>query len=194
MIGVLEPVDPEMPLATLYIIARKPLSQRLEIKVDDIVETTLLDGDKGCIIRTNLNAEASQMRDLIGSELKRVKYSTQQFFNFYRPDFKNGEKVTLLGTETYRDQRCYKMRYEYPNGLKTVRYFSVVDDTLVSTVTENGVESVGVGSQTVAGIKFPQKVEYYEGDRKLHTIVLNEVQVNKPLTAGIFDIPAGDPQ
>ncbi|MGZ0655945.1 hypothetical protein ACWPKO_10080 [Coraliomargarita sp. W4R53] len=194
LLGRLEPVDPDMPSATLLIVARKPLSQRLEIKVDDIVETTILDGNRGCIIRSNLNAGASQMRDLIRPELERVTYSTHQFFNFYRPDFKNGEKVSLVGTENYRDQRCYKLLYEYPGGLKTVRYFSVADDTLVSTVTENGVESVGIGSQTVGGIKFPEKIEYYEGDRKLHTIVLYKVDVNKPLTAGIFDIPEGDTQ
>jgi len=194
LIGTLLPADPEAPTATLLIVARKPLSQRLEIKVDDIVETTILDGDHGCIIRSNLNADASQMRDLIGAEHMRVAYSTRQFFNFYRPDFKNGEKVTLQGTETYRDERCYKLLYEYPDGLQTVRYFSMADDRLVATITENGVETIGVGTQTVGGIKFPQEVEYYEGGRKLHTILLSEIQVNKPLSAGIFNIPAGDTQ
>ena len=86
------------------------------------------------------------------------------------------------------------MRYQYSEGLQTIRYFSVEDDTLVSTITENGVESIGVGSQTVGGIKFPAKIEYYEGARKLHTIVLHEVVVNKPLTAGVFAIPEGDTQ
>jgi len=161
----------------------------MEIKVDDIVETTLLHGDKGCIIRSNLNAEASQMRDLIGPELKRVTYSTRQLFNFYRPDFKNGEKVSLQGIESHRGQRCYKLLYEYPDGLSTLRYFSIVDDTLVSTITENGVESLGVGSQTIDGIRFPERIEYYEGERKLHTIVVREVKVNQPLASGIFDIP-----
>jgi hypothetical protein len=63
---------------------------------------------------------------------------------------------------------------------------------LVSTVTENGVESVGIGSQLVGGIQFPKQIDYFERGRKLHTIVLEEIQVNKPLTAGIFDIPEGD--
>ena len=194
LVGRLEPVDPKMPSAMLLIVARKPLSQRLEIKVDDIVETTILDGDRGCIIRSNLNAEASQMRDLTDPELERVIYSTRQFFNFYRPNFKNGEKVSLVGTETYRDERCYKLLYEFPNGLQTVRYFSVLDDTLVSTISENGLESIGLGSQTVGGIKFPKEIEYYQEGLKLHTIVLDVVKINIPLTAGIFSIPEGDIQ
>lgn len=194
LIGSLEPADPEMPSATLLIVARKPASQRLEIKVDDIVETTILKGNKGCIIRSNLSADASQMRDLIGPELERVRYSTRQFFNFYRPDFKNGEKVSHEGIENHRGQRAYKLAYQYPGGLETVRYFSVEDDTLVATITENGVESIGVGSQVADGIKFPERIEYYEGERKLHTIVLSEIKVNKPLRSGIFEIPEGDTQ
>lgn len=200
LIGRLEPADREMPSATLFIVVRKPASQRLEIKVDDIVETTILNGKKGCIIRSNLNADASQMRDLIGPELERVLYSTRQFFNFYRPDFKNGEKVSLEGIVNHRGQRAYKLRYQYPGdsgesgGLETVRYFSLSDDTLLATVIENGVESLGLGSQNVGGIKFPERIEYYEGERKLHTIVLSEVKVNKPLTSGIFEIPEGDSQ
>jgi hypothetical protein len=192
--GQLEPANSEMPPATILIVARKPLSQRLEIKIDDIVETTILDCGKGCIIRSNLNADASQMRDLIGPELDRVTFSTRQFFNFYRPDFKHGETVSFQGTETYRGERCYKLLYEYPEGLKTIRYFSMANDTLVSTVTENGVESIGTDLVSVEGIKFPQRIDYYEGERKLHTIVLHEIKVNKPLPAGIFEIPQGDTQ
>jgi hypothetical protein len=194
LVGRLEPVDRNMPAATLLIVLRKPLSQRLEIKVDDIVETTILDGNRGCIIRSKLKATVSRMRDLTEPELKRVVYSTRQFFNFYRPDFKNGEKVSLVGTETHREVRSYKLLYEYPEGLQTYRYFSVADEALVSTIGENGLESVGVGSQIVAGIKFPERIDYYEGDRKLHTIVLDAVKVNKPLTTGIFSIPQGDTQ
>ncbi len=194
IVGGLQPVDPEIPSATLLIIARKPNSQRMEIKVDDIVETTILNGDHGCIIRSNLNAGASQMRDLVGPELERVLYNTRQFFNFYRPDFRNGETVRLEGIETRQETRSYKLRYSYPGGLETIRYFSVEDDTLVSTITENGVESVGSGSQVVDGIQFPKQVDYFEGERKLHTIVLQEIEVNKPLTAGIFEIPEGDQQ
>jgi hypothetical protein len=178
----------------LVIIARKPGSQRLELRVDDIVETTIVDGDKGCIIRSNLNADASQMRDLLGSELERVVHSARQLFSFYQPDFKNGEQVSLEGIETRRGQRVHKLVYRYPGGLETIRYFSIEDDTLVATVTDNGVASVGVGAQRIGGIKFPERIEYYEGGRKLHTIVLNQVEVNKPLPAGIFDVPEGEVQ
>jgi hypothetical protein len=189
MVGNLEPADPKVPAATVLIIARKPCSQRLEIRVDDMVETTILNGRKACLIRSNLKEDASQMRELTGPELERVYYSTRQFFNFYRPDFKNGERVSYEGIVTHRETRAHKLKYSYPDDMETIRYFSVEDDTLVATITDHGVESVNRGAQVVKGIKYPESIDYYEAGRKLHTITFSEVQVNEPLKAGIFEIP-----
>ena len=189
MVGELIPADPKVPAATVYIVARKPESQRLEIRVDDLVETTILNGGEACIIRSNLKADRSQMRELTLPERERVLYSTRQFFNFYRPDFKNGEKVSYQGIQKHRGQRAHKITYAYPNGLETIRYFSVDEDKLVSVITENGVESINQGSQVVAGVKYPESIDYYENGRKLHTINFSEIEVNQPLSAGIFNIP-----
>jgi hypothetical protein len=189
MLGGLEPADPKVPAATVLIIARKPQSQRLEIRVDDMVETTILNCKKACIIRSNLKEDASQMRELSGAELERVRHSTRQFFSFFRPDFKNGEQVSHEGIVNHRDARCHKIKYSYPDGLETIRYFSVEDDTLVATITDSDVESVNRGAQIVKGVKYPESIDYYEDGRKLHTINFSEIQVNEPLTAGIFEIP-----
>ncbi|MFU8848456.1 MAG: hypothetical protein ACNA77_07040 [Opitutales bacterium] len=192
MIGNLDPADPKVPAATVFIVARKPFSQRLEIRVDDMVETTILNCRKACIIRSNLKEEASQMRELTGQELERVRYSSRQFFNFFRPDFKNGERVSYEGLVTHRDVRAHKLRYTYPDGLETIRFFSVKDDTLVATITDNGVESVNRGTQIVKGIKYPQTIDYFEDGRKLHSIHFSEIEVNQPLAAGIFKVPSAD--
>lgn len=189
MLGSLEPADSKVPAATVLIIARKPCSQRLEIRVDDMVETTILNGGKACIIRSNLKEEGAQMRKLTGPELERVRYSTRQFFNFYRPDFKNGERASYEGMVTHRDNRSHQIKYSYPGGLETIRYFSVGEDSLVAMITDNGVESVNRGTQVLKGIKYPESIDYYEDGRKLHTIQLSEVQVNAPLAAGIFELP-----
>lgn len=191
MNGSLDPVDSKMPPAALLIVARKPCSQRMEIRIDDTVETHILNGENGCIIRSNLQAGASQMRSLTPQEHARVAFSTRQFFSFYRPDFKNGERVTYEGIEQRMGIRCHKLVYVYPDGLTTIRYFSVDEDKLISTVTENKVESVSVGLQNIGGIRFPEKIDYYEDGRKLHSVVLRSIVVNKPLQEGIFDIPKG---
>lgn len=189
MVGKLEPVDSTMPAANVLIIARKPCSQRMEIKLDDIVETTLMSAGEGALVRSNLAEGASKMRMLSQPELDRVAYSTRQFFSFYRPEFKRGERVSHAGVELRQGVRCNQLHYAYPDGLTTRRYFSVETDQLISTVTENGVEIVPRGLQTEQGIRFPQRVDYYEGDTKLHSITLTKVIVNKPLPEGIFDLP-----
>jgi hypothetical protein len=193
MNGWIEPSESKMPRAGILVIARKPCSQRLEVKVDDLVETTILEGDSGCIIRSNLNDpdNRSQIRVMADEELKRVAFSTRQFFSFYGADFKRGERVEYVGIEQRRGLRCHKLRYSYPDGISTTRYFAVNDDTLVSTVTDKGVESVEMGEQVIAGIKFPKRVEYYQDNKLLHTLVVRQVEVNKPLQRGIFTIPTG---
>ncbi len=193
MKGWIEPAESKLPGAKVLIISRKPCSQRLEVKVDDLVETTILDGDSGCIIRSNLSdtAKRSQMRTMTEEELQRVVFNTRQLFSFFGADFKSGEQIKHEGIEQRRGVRCHKLLYSYPDGLKTTRYFAVNDDTLVSTVTDQGVESVEVGERIVDGIKFPKRVEYYQDGKMLHTMVISEVKVNKPLKRGIFTIPTG---
>ena len=189
--GRLDPNGTNVPEATLVIIARKPSSQRMEIRIDDIIETHILNGEEACIIRSNLQEGASQMRKLTPPEHARVVFSTRQFFSFYRPDFKNGETVTYEGIEQRQGLRCHKLSYAYPNGLSTTRFFSLNNDKLVSTITENKLESVGVGVQNIGGIRFPEAIEYYEDGAKLHTIYLSSIKTNKPLQEGVFDIPKG---
>lgn len=189
MFGKLEPVDSKMPAATLSIIARKPCSQRMEIKLDDLVETTLMSEGEGALVRSNMAEGASKMRMLSQPELDRVAYSTRQFFSFYRPEFKLGERVSYAGVESRQGVLCNKLSYAYSDGLATLRYFSVETDQLISTVTESGVEIVPRGQQAEQGIRFPERVDYYEGDKKLHSIILKKIIVNKPLPEGIFDLP-----
>ena len=189
--GSLKPNKSDVSPVSLMIIARKPSSQRMEIRIDDIVETHILNCDRACIIRSNLEGGLSQMRALNQVERERVQFSTRSFFNFYRPDYKNGEAVTYEGIEQRRGIRCHKLKYAYPDGMTTTRYFSVNGDELVSTISENKLESVSLGEQNIGGIRFPEAIEYYEEGSKLHTVYLSSVLTNKPLPEGIFNIPKG---
>lgn len=192
MLGRIEPSAAGLPDAAIMIVARKPTSQRLEVRMDDLVETTIVEGDHGCVVRTNLSQEGSQMRTLTDEELKRVTLNTRQLFSFYRPDAVRGEQVEYAGIEQRRGVRSHKLIYTLPDGMATTRYFSVTEHSLVSSVSDKGIETVAVGEQVVGGIRFPERVESYEGGTLLHTLVLTEVFANKPLPAGIFSIPRGE--
>ncbi|MEM7790423.1 MAG: hypothetical protein AAF546_03385 [Verrucomicrobiota bacterium] len=187
--GRIIPDDETMPDAKIMIIARKPLSQRLEVKMGDVIETTILRGKRGCMIRSNLQMEASKMRMLTKPEMEHVTVSTRQFFSFYKPDQKNGEQVTHEGIELLQGMRCHKLVYTYPSGTKTTRYFSLEDHSLVATISNTGVVSVPLGRQRIGGIRYPESIEFYENNVKLHTIAIDVIRVNKPLEAGLFSIP-----
>ena len=190
--GKVIPANPKMPEASLVIIARKPTSQRLEVRVGDLVESTIVRGIFGAVIRSNENPASTQVPDarpLGEKELERVKYNTRQSFSFFQPDYKSGETVEHAGIEQHRGVRCHKLIYTHPKGMQMTRYFSVSDDTLVASVTDTGTESVELEHQVINGIKFPSKVEYYDSQKKLHTIEMSQIEANKPLPVGIFDIP-----
>ncbi|MGK0176512.1 MAG: hypothetical protein ACI91V_000375 [Lentimonas sp.] len=191
MSGTIDPAEPNLPSADVILIARKPCSQRLEVRIDNLIETTLLEGQSGCIIQSNLDStdKRSQLRMMTVEEIRRMAFNTRQLFNFYRKNLGNGESVNDEGIEQWRGLRCHKLVYSYPDRVSITRYFSVDDKKLVSTTTDKGVESVEIGNQTVNGIKFPKRIEYYLEDKLLHTLVLETIEVNKPLEVGIFTIP-----
>ena len=117
-----------------------------------------------------------------------MAFNTRQLFNFYREDVSRGETVRYEGIEQRWKTQCHKLVYTYPDGALTIRYFSVDSDKLISTITDKGVENVEIGAQTVEGILFPRQIDYYQGEQLLHTLILETIEVNKPLRAGIFTI------
>ncbi|NQY33237.1 MAG: hypothetical protein HRT56_08725 [Coraliomargarita sp.] len=189
--GRILPSDPAVPEAIVHIVARKPRSQRLEVRVGEVVETTILDGKEACMIRSNLSDDRShRMRKLSETEKQRISVSTRQMFSYFRPHYRGGEKITYEGIEQRRGVRSHKLVYTYPDdGPSTTRFFAVNDDTLVAVITDQGVESVEVGQQVVEGINFPKKIDYFQGGKKLHTLVLQKIKVNKPLGEDVFAIP-----
>ena len=190
MSGYIEPADSKLPGARILMIARKPCSQRLEVSVGTLVETTLLEGQSGCIIHSNTESTVkdSQFRRMTDEEIRRMAFNTRQLFNFYREDFRNSESVRHEGIEQRRGIQCHKLVYSYPDGISITRYFSVDSKKLVSTITDKGVESVEIGNRIVDGIRFPRRIDYYEEGKLLHTLVLKTIEVNKPLQVGVFNI------
>jgi hypothetical protein len=190
--GQIEPANPKLMPAEVLLVARKPSSQRLEVLIDDIVETTLLHGDKGVLIRSSPSDGLSSMRPLSASELESIRQSTHHLFCFYEPDLQNFEHVRHIGTTNWREQFCDVLVYNAPIGRKTVRYFSRKDARLVATIREQAgekIEIVEAGDLVVDGVRFPKTQYYYQDGKLLHRFSITEVEINNALEAGIFDIP-----
>lgn len=189
--GRILPATPEMPEARIMLTARRPLSQRLEVQIGDIIETTLLNGKRGCLMRSSASMRGShQMRALSPQESERLQLSTVNLFSFYRPDVRSGENLTYEGIVLYRGVRCHHLVYTCPDGSTTTRYFAISDNRCVSSRDCFGVETVESGGQFVGGIRFPEKIESFQGGQLLHTLVLEKILVNKPLRVGVFSVPS----
>ena len=189
MVGALVHDTRRVPPAKIVIIASKPTSQRMEVRIEDLVETTFFNAGEGCLVRSTAAKEKSQMRWLSVPELERVGYNTRQLFSYYRPDVKNGEHISYQGVESRHGVNCHKLHYAYPDGLTTIRYFSTQTAALVSTIIDSGIESVTVESSRVQGILFPRRIDYYDAGKKTHSITFSKIIVNNSLPEGIFDFP-----
>ncbi|MGC6456644.1 MAG: hypothetical protein ACON46_09005 [Coraliomargaritaceae bacterium] len=188
--GRILPAAPDIPEAKVLLTARRPLSQRLEVRIDDLMETTILNGKRSCMIRSNSSVDGShQMRSLTAKEAERFRLSTLNFFNFYRPDSPGGETLTYGGIVLHRGVRCHRLVYTCPDGSFTTRFFAVSNGRFLSERNCRGIETVEMGEQSIGGIRFPQKIESFQDGRLLHTFIVEKVQVNKPLQAGIFTVP-----
>jgi hypothetical protein len=190
--GQVKPSDPKLMPAKVILTARKPCSQRLEIYVDDILETTILHGGEAVLIRSHEKEGLSQMRVLSDSERQCLEQSTRNMFNFYSPDLKNGELARYDGISRYRGKMCDLITYTCPGKTKILRYFSRKEAKLVATIREvsgEQVEIVEEGDLFVDGVRFPRAQLYFQDRRPLHRMEVDKVLVNSVLKEGIFDIP-----
>ena len=154
--GRIIPATPDIE-AKVTLTVRRPLSQRLEVRIDDLVETTILNGMRSCMIRSNSSVKDShQMRSLSSKEAVRFRLSTLNFFSFYRPDSAGGETLTYAGIVFHRGERCHQLVYTCPDGSRTIRFFAVSDCRLISERNCRGIETVEMGEQAVGGIRFPK--------------------------------------
>lgn len=191
IIGRILPAAPDMPDAKVHLTARRPLSQRLEVKIDDIVETTIINGARSCMMRCNASVDDSHhMRPLSAKEAARLRFSTVNLFSFYRPDTRSGETLDYGGIVLHRGMRCHRLIYSCPDGSTSTRYFTVSNNRLISSLNCRGIETVESGEQSVGGIRFPRKIDSFQDGRLLHTFLLEQILVNKPLRAGVFTVPA----
>ncbi len=190
--GRVQPQDSKLMPAKVVLTARKPCSQRLEIYVDDIVETTILHGGEAVVIRAHEKEGLGQMRPLSQAERECLEHSTRNLFNFYTPDNKHGENASYAGIAKHRGQICDVIVYNRPGRTKTLRYFSRKEAKLVATIQEVSGEQVEVvedGDLYVDGIRFPRAQLYFQDKQPLHRMEVDKVLVNSVLEEGIFDIP-----
>lgn len=192
LVGRLTPFGSDKPSARLVVIAQKPCYHRFELRYEHVVETTLCDGQRACILRAKLPDGRPQMRWLDASQVEAINQSVHHLFHFYKPKVQSGENILYAGTTQRHQQNCHRIVYRYPDGKQTIRYFNCVSGRLVSVVDWNGREAEVLTWSQVQGVHYPKRVVFSKQGKALHTIDYMQIVANNHLDTGLFAMPKID--
>lgn len=192
LVGRLTPIGADKLSARLVVIAKKPRYHRFELRYQHVVETTLCDGQKACILRAKLPDGRPQMRWLDATEVEAINQSVHHLFHFYQAKVDSGESIRYTGTTQRHQQSCYRLAYRYPDGKQTIRYFNRLSGRLVSVVDWNGLEAEVLTWSQVQGVYYPKQVAYSKYGKSLHTIDYTQIVANNHLDESVFAMPEID--
>ena len=138
LVGRLTPFGADEPSARLVVIAQKPCYHRFELRYEHVVETTLCDGQRACILRAKLPDGRPQMRWLDAAQVEAIHQSVHHLFHFYRPT-QQGENVRC-GTTSVTSKTAIALSIVIQMETND-QCFNCVSGRLVSVVDWNGREA-----------------------------------------------------
>jgi outer membrane lipoprotein-sorting protein len=172
------------------IIFQKPYRQRIVLRSDKGIETTVLDGYDGWIRRAEAGREnQSQITLLESSQIKRLRANVWENLFFHRGIEERGGRVEYQGEADVDGKHCAVLVFMHPDGISFTRYFDKSTGQLVKTITENGGEIREEGELQVNGIRYPKILINKAPDGQTATITFDSIRVNEPLPASDFAVP-----
>ena len=108
-VGQLTLTGADKPSARLVVIAKKPNYHRFELRYEYVVETTLCNGQKACILRAQLPNGRPQMRWLEEAEVEAINQRMHHLFNFYKANSQCEETIRYAGTTQRHQQICHRI-------------------------------------------------------------------------------------
>lgn len=178
---------------TIVLDFMRPMHQRLRLDSEVLRETTGVNGYEGWReIINKQNPERSGIEVLGTTQVQYLLANAQENLNFFKgPEGVRGAEMRLLGEKNMEGKDCWEVLYTYPSGLKYTRYFDKSSGDLVATMSgDTGHKMVEKGTISSGGIRFPEEVHTYHNGELLRYVVFEEIKVNEPMNAAIFDFPA----
>lgn len=172
------------------IIFQNPYRQRIVLRSDNGLETTVLDGYDGWIRRSEIGKEAEAQFTLLEStQIKRLRANTWENLSFYRGIEKRGGRVEYQGEADVEAKPCIVLDFLHTDNISFTRYFEKSTGLLIKTVTENGGEIREEGEIIVNGIRYPKVLINKSPEGQVATITFDSIKVNEPLPAAEFAVP-----
>lgn len=169
---------------------QQPYRQRIVLRSDKSVETTVLDGYDGWFRRAETGKEnKAQLNLLESSQIKRLRANTWENLSFYRGIDARGGRVDYKGEADVDGKTCVILAFVHSDNISFTRYFDKATGLLIKTITEVGGEIREQGEIIVNGIRYPKVLINKAPDGQVATITFDSIKVNEPVPAAEFAVP-----
>jgi len=172
------------------ISCQNPYRQRIVLRTDNSVETTVLDGYDGWYRRAETGKENRARFTLLElPQIKRLRANTWEELSFYRGIEKRGGRVEYRGESEVDGKTCVVLAFIHADNISFTRYFDKTSGMRLKSVTESGGEIREEGEILVDGIHYPKRLINKSPDGQTATITFESVKVNEPLPVAEFAMP-----
>jgi len=172
------------------ISCQKPDRQRIVLRTDKTVETTVLDGYDGWFRRAESGKEDKAQITLLESpQIRRLRANTWEELSFYRGIEDRGGRVEYRGEAEVDGKICFVLAFIHSDNISFTRYFDKTTGMRIKSVTESGGEIREEGEIMVNGIHYPKVLINKSPDGQTATITFDSVKVNEPLPGTEFAMP-----
>ncbi len=169
---------------------KKPRSQRSEFISANGTEIEATDGYEGWALGVDNNGQKKMAIIMAPKLASYIDTSFENLYFFRGPLQRYGGTVNYEGDETFQGAKCYKLSFNYPNGLTFFRYFDQKTYQLVGTVTDEGhTLIIETGSLVVNNVTFPTTIQSFLDGKLTRTMKFTKIVINQPIDDSQFEVP-----
>lgn len=185
---LLDPKGEEIP-GEFRMFLQKPMSQRIEVQIGDVVDIRCTNGLEGYHMRYNKRSGQKRITVVDSGQLETMIVGALENLNFLRVTEHRRRNVWFRERVEYQGSLCYKLRFVYNDGLYYERFIDVENGRILLTQDSNGLQIHQRGEVYANGIRFPKTLESYKDQKHLNTLKIDLALLNRKIPETFFDFP-----
>lgn len=179
---------------TIKIIFQKPMQQRMEVVRGEVGEVTALNDFDAWRKVYDVKDETRWSVSLLEiPKIRELQANTWENLYFYEGIEKRRGRIENQGFEDLDGEKCAKLVFHHPKGIRFTRFFDVETGRLLMTRTHEGAEIRETGEIRVDGVLFPETITMSKNGEVVNEIHFRDVTLNKEFDESLFDVPSFAP-
>lgn len=174
------------------IYLKKPFYQRAERTDGKRRLVVAIDDLEGWVMqeRTLESGEVERMVvPMHAGDFRRMLFNTMENLYFYKGIEKTRGEIVNKGVARFGNTPCAVLDFVYDSETIYRRYFDLKTGRLVGSVLEDGVIVREIGVIEKSGIRFPERIETYNGKELTGRLIFRNVVVNPKIPDSLFAYP-----